>query len=457
MKIMFVMPPSKSIIKSTLGTSGLPLGLAYMAAVTEREGHKTKLIDALALDYTMADVGREVKKFNPDIVGITATTSTIYNAYDVAKTVKEINSECTTVIGGPHVTFMAKETLKECPQMDIVVRGEGEGTIKEIVKAAEKKSSLKKVKGITFRNNNRITETDDRPFIQNVDDIPFPAYHLLPMEKYRSPVGRFGMVMTSRGCPFSCNFCSSSRLCGKVWRARSPGNIIKELRLLKEEYGITEIEFMDDTFTLDNKRAGDIADLIVKNKLDISWTCSSRVDTLTQKLAYKLKNAGCHTLYLGIESGSQKILNIIGKGITLEKSTRAVNITKRVKLNTLGSFILGIPGDTRETIEKTIRFARKLGTTFAQFTILTPYPGTKFFEEADKKGLILTKDWSKYTTLDPVLKIPGIPAKYLKRFLRKAYLNFYLRPKFIMEQIRYKNFHILKHALSVGIKYMKSS
>jgi len=458
MKVLFVLPPSKFAIKERLGITGLPLGLAYLAAVLEKDKHEVRIIDAPTLSYRMSRIGDEIKKFRPQIVGLTATTSTIYEAYQLANMVKEISSSIKVIAGGPHVTFTARETLEECPYMDVVVRREGEETSEELINLLKSSpqdiSFLEKVKGITFRINGKIMETEDRPFIKDLDELPFPAYHLLPMDKYKLEGKRFANIITSRGCPFSCIFCSSSELCGKTWRGRSAENVIEEIKLLSERYGVKEIEFLDDTFTLNKKRVERICDLLIKEKLNISWACSSRVDTLSEELVNHLREAGCHTIYLGIESGSQHTLDIINKGITLIQAERAIRIVKKAQLNTLGTFIIGIPGETIKTIKKTISFAKKLSPTLVQFTICTPYPGTKLFQMAKEKGWLITQDWSKYDILQPVMNIPGILTSTLSKWLMKAYLSFYLRPRFIIQQLKKRNFFVAKKMFRVVLDYL---
>jgi len=246
MKTLFILPPSKFAIKDTVGIPGMPLGLAYLASVLDEEGHEVKIIDAPTLNYDWGNLRKEIRGFKPDIVGITSTTSTIYDAYKVAKLVKEYNSRIKVVIGGPHVSFTPEETLKECSSIDIVVRGEGEEAMKELANSFEMGLPLEEIRGITFRDD-EILQTENRPFIENLDELPFPAYSLLPMDKYKAGKKQFANIITSRGCPFSCIFCSSSQLCGKRWRARSPENVIEELEMLEEEYNIQEVEVLDDT------------------------------------------------------------------------------------------------------------------------------------------------------------------------------------------------------------------
>ena len=446
MRICLITPPYNSAVKSVTGFSSPPLGLAYLASVL-REKHEVKIVDSNILEYNMNDVRRELKKFNPDAVGITSVTPSIPQAYEVARIAKEINENCKVVMGGPHVTFLPEQTLKECKDIDIIVKGEGEVTVKELAESLEKGKSLKRVKGITFRKREKILNNEPRPFIQNIDEIPFPSRDLLPVEKYQSNGKRYTTMITSRGCPFGCSFCSSSRLFGGYWRGRSPQNVLEELRIVYEDYKTKHIEFLDDTFTLDNKRAERICDGILKEKWDISWGASSRVDTITKKLAEKMKRAGCWILFLGIESGCQRILNMMGKRITVEQIKKAVKAIKKAKIKILGSFILGFPGETIRSISRTIKFAKSLDIDYAEFSILTPYPGTPIFYLAKKNKSLLTRNWSKYTAIDPVMKIKGIAQKQLKSYLRKAYLHFYLRPKFIWEWIKNKQFIFLKNSI----------
>ncbi len=439
-KVMLILPPSKSAIQSTLGVTGPPLGLGYLASVLESNGHEVRIIDSLAMDYGLADVKRAIQKFDPGLVGITATTPAIYDAYGIARTVKEENPDCRTILGGPHATFMARETLEECPQVEVVVKGEGEQTVVEL--ASGKK--LRTMRGIAFRKNDKVEENEKREFVKNLDEIPFPAYHLLPMEKYKMRDIKFATMVTSRGCPFRCVFCSSSKLCGKIWRGRSPENVLEEIKLLREKYGVREIEFLDDTFTLNKERTKALCALIRKEKVDITWSCSSRVDTINEELATELKEAGCHSVYLGIESGSQRSLNFLKKGINLKQAKKALKILKNLKLNTVSTFIIGIPGETVKAIDKTINFAKKLNPTLAQFTILTPYPGTEIYEFARRNNLLLTRDWLKYTTLDPVIKLPRFTTQKLKGLLRKAYMSFYCQPSKIFKIFRWGGFSLLK-------------
>ena len=394
-RILLIEPNSKFAIKSALGISGPPLGLAYIASyLRENARCRIKILDALTLGCTPEDVRREIRAFGPDIVGINVmSTPAIYDAYSYAGIAKELDPKTFVMLGGQHVTFAHRETLEECPHIDAVVRGEGEATALDIVRRLSNGGKLKGCLGITYRQEGSIVENPPRPLICDLDTIPHPAYDLLPMDKYFMGKHRFAAIITSRGCPFGCTFCSSSRLVGRRYRARSAENVVGELELLVNKYQVSEIEFLDDLFTMDPGRVRRITELIRKRALKLTWTCSSRADLVTRfpRMVRWLKRAGCHTVYIGAEAGTQKSLDRIKKGITLEQVKNAVRILKRENLNVLASFVLGIPGETKKDMEKTIQFAKKLGSDFAQFTICTPFPGTPIYEEARKTGRLIAR------------------------------------------------------------------
>ncbi len=455
MKVCLISPPYNSVVKSVVGVSSPPLGLAYLASVL-RKDHEVRIIDSSILDYSVEDVRREFERFNPDIVGITSVTPSIPQAYEVAKIAKEVREDSIVVMGGPHVTFLPEQTLRKCKDVDIIVKGEGEKITEELATAIENEKPLENVRGITFRKEDKILNNEPMPFIKNIDAIPFPSRDLLPVDKYQVNGTRYTTMITSRGCPFRCSFCSSSRLFGGYWRGRSPENVLDEMRIIYEDYDTKNIEFMDDTFTLDQKRAEKICDGIIKEGWDIKWGASSRVDTITKKLVEKMKKAGCWILFLGIESGCQRILDAIGKRITIHQVMKAVKIVKDAGIQVLGSFIIGFPGDTLKSIKRTIDFAKSLNLDWAEFSILTPYPGSPVFNFAVKNNLLLTNDWSKYTAISPIMKIEGVTEKQLKSLFQEAYISFYLRPKIVWRWIRNKQFIFIKNGIKLVTSYLKS-
>jgi radical SAM superfamily enzyme YgiQ (UPF0313 family) len=457
MRVLLIEPNSEFAIKSALGISGPPLGLAYLAAyLREYSTHTVKILDALTLDCTTEDVADEIRAFKPDLVGMNVmSTPSVYSLYDYSKIVKEVNPDIFIVAGGQHVTFAPEQTLKECKHLDAVVRGEGEETLLELAEILSKKKVLKGCKGLTFRKNGGFVSAPERPLIGDLDTVPFPAYNLLPMDKYALAGRNFAAIITSRGCPFGCTFCASSRLVGKNYRERSAKNVVSEIKMLKRDYGITNIEFIDDLFTLNPKRVKEIGQLLKKEGLKISWTCSSRADIIVRnpEIPGYLKSAGCHTVYVGAESGTQKGLDLIKKGTTIDQVRGAVKKLKAAKLSVLASFVIGVPGETKEDVEKTIKFAKELDPDFAQFSICTPFPGTPLYDQMKKEGRIIAKEWSDFTILKPVANIPNMTYNELRGFLKKAYISFYARPTFIWRNIKARNWQVLRKLFSSTFNY----
>ena len=457
MKILFITPPTQSAVKTVLGAGGPPLGLAYLAAVARDEGWEPKIIDALDEDLGFQDLARRIRDFDPDVVGVTATTSMILDAYEVARVAKEVNENILVILGGPHATFMAREVLRECPHLDLVVRGEGEETLRELLKRMEKDRPPEDILGITYRKNDVIKDNSPRPLIRDLDSIPIPAYDLLPMERYVVEGIRFGAVMTSRGCPYNCIFCSSSLQFGRKWRAHGVDRVIEELKILAEKFGVKEIEFLDDTFTLNPKRVEEISKKIIQEKLDISWSASSRVNTFNYQIGCSMHRAGAHTIYFGIESGSDRTLKFIGKGISKRQSVDAVKTAKQAGLRALGSFVIGFPYETESEIKETIRFANRVGVDLAQFTIATPYPGTRLWDLAVERNLLLTRNWRKFTTIDVVMKNIYLTPQKVKKLLLWAYITFYLHPRRVIEDVFKNRGFILKRVIPAAFRFIKRS
>jgi len=440
--IVLINPIDRTQITNRLGLKAPPLNLMYLAAVLEKAGFYVKIIDANLYNILPREIVNIVKRLKPDIIGLTAATATIKTALKYVSEIKKNLSHVFTIIGGPHTTFLPIETLNMSKDLDAVAIGEGEETLLELAESYEKGKPdwPANIKGIAYRTKNgEIKVTPMRPFIKNLDSIPFPARHLVPFNEYKlfnkdSPIGS---MITSRGCVFACNYCSSSHLMGRMFRARTPKNVVDEIEELVYKYNVRTIEFIDDIFTLNKKRALEIAKEIRSRKLDINFVASSRVDTINRELLLELKKAGLSTIYYGVESGSERVLRLMNKRITLSQAEKAVNDAKKVGVSTLASFILGYPGETIEEMKMTIKFSIKLDPDYVQYSILTPYPGTPIYYELKNKGLIATEDWDKYTVLDPVIEYEkiGLSKNIVSKMLREAYLRFYLRPKYLFKKI----------------------
>ncbi|WP_400219150.1 B12-binding domain-containing radical SAM protein [Methanobrevibacter smithii] len=452
MKVLFVNPPQTASKYKFMGVIAPPLGIAYMAGVLQENNIDVEILDASAEDMDFKDVEKELLKRKPDLVALTALTPTIGRALETAQVVKETLPDSIVVMGGYHPTFNFIETLED-ENVDIVIRGEGEYIMLNLVQALENQSSLHDVKGIVFedKNSKEIVVNPEAPLIQDLDELPFPALNLLPMKKYRLLDMNTHMttMITTRGCPMQCSFCSSAAMHGKKIRERSVENIVDEIEYLKTNYDIDTIAFMDDTFTLKKRKVMAICDEILKRNIEIMWGCTSRVDTLDEKLLKKMKEAGCITIFIGVESADQQQLDNMCKNTTIAKIENAFKIAHKLKIRTIASVALGMPGDTKEIMNKTVKFVHKLKPNYAIYSLATPYPGTRFYKEAFEKNLIKIKDWSKYTLITPILETIDCSLNDMRKIQAKAFMKFYLRPHYIIRQFLQDGPYLLKTIFGV--------
>lgn len=452
MKVLFVNPPQTASKYKFMGVIAPPLSIAYMAGVLQENNIDVEILDASAEDMDFKDVEKELLKRKPDLVALTALTPTIGRALETAQVVKETLPDSIVVMGGYHPTFNFIETLED-ENVDIVIRGEGEYIMLNLVQALENQSSLHDVKGIVFedKNSKEIVVNPEAPLIQDLDELPFPALNLLPMKKYRlfDMDTHMTTMITTRGCPMQCSFCSSAAMHGKKIRERSVENIVDEIEYLKTNYDIDTIAFMDDTFTLKKRKVMAICDEILKRNIEIMWGCTSRVDTLDEKLLKKMKEAGCITIFIGVESADQQQLDNMCKNTTIAKIENAFKIAHKLKIRTIASVALGMPGDTKEIMNKTVKFVHKLKPNYAIYSLATPYPGTRFYKEAFEKNLIKIKDWSKYTLITPILETIDCSLNDMRKIQAKAFMKFYLRPHYIIRQFLQDGPYLLKTIFGV--------
>lgn len=453
MKVTFLNPPQTSSKYKFLGVVAPSLGIGYMAAVLEEYGYDVDVLDASALELTYDEIGEEILKRNPDIVSISALTPTIGVALDSADKVKQVKPDTVVVLGGYHPTFEFKSVLEE-PSVDVVVRGEGEYTFLELVQTIEMGGDLANVEGLAFHDEKDLSlvVTPDRPIIVDLDELPFPAFHLFPMEKYKilNITTNVATIITTRGCPMKCSFCSSAALHGDHLRRRSYQNVCDEIEIRLREQNIDTIAFMDDTFTLNRKYVLDFCAEIKKRNLKFWWGCTSRVDTLDEELLEIMKDAGCITIFIGVESADQQMLEKMNKNITVSKTENAFRTARKVGIRTIASCVIGMPEDTRKSIAKTIEFVKSLNPNYALYSLATPYPGTRFYNETFKKNLIQIRDWSKFTLLDPVLKTVDVSSKELRSIQKKAFLKFYLRPGYLAKQVSQDGLILLRTVFGVA-------
>jgi radical SAM superfamily enzyme YgiQ (UPF0313 family) len=409
-----------------------PLGLGYLAAVLLKNNYKVNVIDCQALDMSHQKLKSELNKRKPDMVGMTSTTLTYKSALRVAEIAKKVHPKCLTVLGGCHVTFWDEKALQECAYLDVIVRKEGENTILNLVERLEKGRDFHNVLGITYKEGEKIIRNPDRPHIEDLDSLPFPAHHLWPIDRLRKYGKVVFPVMTSRGCTFWCEFCTAVRMFGRRYRTRSPKNVVDELEFLQKTFGAEQFTFYDDTFTVNQARTAEICEEIINRKLKIEWDCETRVDMVSKELLRKMKEAGCFAVWYGLESGSQRILNNMKKGISLTQVMRAFKWTKDAGLMAIVGVILGSPGETKETAWETINFVEKLNPDDVGYYIATPYPGTPMYDYVKEKGWLKVTDFDRYDTATPIFEIPTMTMKELREIREKAFQKFYLRPSYVL-------------------------
>jgi len=403
----------------------MPIGLAYLAAVLERAGHDVKVLDCMALHKSFNDLKSELSSIKPDVVGITSMTPIVDSALEAASLAKEVCPESVVVMGGVHPTFMDEDILKKSVSVDVVVRGEGEHTITEIVYACSRGVDFSGILGITFRDGNKIFRNPDRPFIEDLDSLPRPAFKYFPIERYRVFGRRILPIVSSRGCPYQCSFCVTSRFFGKRVRMRSPEKVVDEVEWLIKEHGADAITFYDDTFTYSKERVEKICEGMLQRGIEVPWDCQTRADRIYPDLLKKMKKAGCQVITLGVESASQNTLKAVGKGTTIKQNEEAVKLIKDAGISVVTSIIIGYPGETLEDVQRTLNFLKRLKPDDAYVCIATPYPGTELYNLVKEKGWKMIEDWSKYDTLTPVFENPLINGDELLELRRKFYDEFY--------------------------------
>ncbi len=344
------------------GRDIFPIGLGYLVSVARDKAEVSVLDENVeALD------AEKIRKINPDIVGITATTPSFTRAVEIIRAIKEINAKARVMMGGTHVTFAPEDALKA--GVDVVVRGEGEATLAELLES----SNLEKIKGISYVEDEKIVHNPDRELIKNLDEVPFPAREYFPLKSYR-----IMSLVTSRGCPYSCSYCASTRFWRQRVRFRSPENVIEELKQISE-LGFKLVRFMDSTFTLDQRRAVKICELMKESNIDIKWSCETRADFISDELLEALSSAGCTLLCIGVDSGSQEVLDKCRRSIDVTTMKEAFEKIRRYGIATRAYATFGFPGETEKTVKETIQFLEEVKPEQTLLSLATAYPGTELW------------------------------------------------------------------------------
>jgi radical SAM superfamily enzyme YgiQ (UPF0313 family) len=435
MKITLVNPPYPP--NAHAHPPFIPLGIAYLGAVAEQQGHEVTVIDCQAERLTYEGFRSRITQVPSDIIGVTATTLLYNSAKELLTIAKQTHPNATTIIGGSHATFWDTNALNECPALDIVVRREGETTFIEILQCLTQNKNLTGVLGITYRQKDgTIIRNEERPFLQDLNSLPFPAYHLLPLEAFRRMGKTIFPLTTSRGCVQWCDFCSTVRMFGRGYRTRNPKSVVDEMEMLHNKYGESQFTFYDDAFTVNRDHVLKMCDEIKNRNMKVNWDCETRVDLVDKELLTAMYDAGCLTVWFGVESGSEKILGGMNKKIKLDQTREAFKIAQKVGLMTIASGIIGFPGETEETAMETINFIKSLNPDDIGFYVATPYPGTPMYEQVIKNGWLRVTDFNKYDTATPTFETPWLSMDRIRELRYKAHQQFYLRPGYVLKMMR---------------------
>lgn len=426
-----------------LGESVMPpLGLAYVAACLRERGHDVSIIDCNAEKIGWDGLEKRLRSTHPDVVGVGGETCHVYKAYRVFKMAKELGVEY-TVAGGPHFTLNHREALTECPHLDYVVVGEGEITTAELLAALQSGREPRKILGVAYRRDGRPVYNGDRPLIEDLDSLPMPAFDLLPMEKYRLVAwgDRVTMLVSSRGCPYRCIFCSERVLWRGKWRAHSARRVVDMMEHLKDKYGKDIVWFGDDTFNLDRDRIVEICEEIRERGLDVWWGFEGRADLILRDkdIFGLMKDSGLFWVLIGVEAASDKELEAYDKGLSISHVKEAFRLLKQYDIISQAMFILGGWWETRESIKQKLKLAVELDPDFAIFTPLTPFPGTELYKMAEDMGLIEEYDLSKYDFAHFVMRSNSLSTKELRAFRSYCYRKFYRRPLKILRGVFSRN------------------
>jgi anaerobic magnesium-protoporphyrin IX monomethyl ester cyclase len=434
-KIMFITVPYSCWGVQVVGTWP-PLHIVYLAGAAEQAEGSAVILDAMNKNLSIADIKEKIISENPDIVmtfdylPVTGaiSTATVNGAIEILNTAKEYNSDITTILGGPHPTFMYNDILSDTTnKVDIIIRGEGEETLSEIIKLSTNTKSYTHIHGIAYTENGIVQSTPERKHIQNLDSLS-PAWHLLDWDDYRYnvyPEGKMASILTSRGCDMACAFCSQRMFWKENWRSRTPENSVKEILHLKHTYDITFFTLIDPYPTKDRERWEKFLDLLIDQKDELYLLIETRVEDIIRDkdILHKYREAGIIHIYIGAESADHEVLNGLNKGTAFEQNKEALDLLRNTGIVTEASFMIGFPEETHESIKKTIDSAILLNPDIAVFPVVTPMPFTPLYNTV--KDRIRVHDLSKYNLVTPIIEPYNMSMDDITASLSKCYMSFY--------------------------------
>ncbi len=433
-----------------------PLSLALIASLLEKGGWDVQLLDCGVEGIDSYGLKRKMTEFKADFVVFTTATPTIDSDLSVTRLAKEVCPNAKIACFGIQVTVFPDEAFHLTEGLDYIVRGEPEFTFRELAEALKGKGSISSILGVSYQGNGGIVHNPDRGFPDKLDELPFPAWHLINPIHYRLPFsGRpFLLITPARGCPYQCIFCAAMTYYGRKLRYHSPGRVVEEMKWVKDRFGIEDLLFWSEVFNARKDFVLALCDELERRNVRLNWVCSSRVDQVDKETLKRIHQAGCWMISYGIESGCQEILDQSKKEASLEQARNAVSLAKEAGLEVVGHFVLGLPGETRETIKETLRFAKGLGLDYAQFYCAVPLPGTLLYDLARSNGWLNTSDWKGYEQNYSVMDLPGLSSTEVMKLRRKAYKVFYLRPQRIIRVLRQiKSFRELGRLLKKSLNF----
>lgn len=439
-----------------------PIGLLYVASYAlERSTHDITVIDAHARRMSFDQIEEKIRELKPDIVGIQTLTFSLYDVVLTAKRAKKANPDVRIVLGGPHAYLFPEETLN-LPEVDFIVLGEGEKIFCDLLNALEKGSDLSRIKGIGYKDGDRLAISPPDSLLNDLDCLPHPKRDLLPLHDYSSILSKGSCVTTlisSRGCPFQCIFCDRPHL-GKKFRHHSARYVVDEMKMCRE-LGIEEIIFYDDTMTINRDRVMEICRLLKEGKINLMWDVRAHINTVDKDMLREMARAGCIRIHYGIESGNQRVADVLRKNIRLDRVREVFRETKRLGIETLGYFIIGNPTETREEIRDTIRFAREIDPDYVHISVMTPFPGTYLYRMGLEQGILPYDYWKQYAANPDPAFIPMVweenfTREELNEMLIKAYKDFYKRPGYIIKRLlKMRSWKETYHKVKAGIRLLK--
>lgn len=468
MNVLLINPPAENLIRTFAPDSiteemGFypPMGLLYIASYalrTHGQRFRIKVLDTQVERMTYRGLEEFLEKTQPDVVGISCMTFLLVDALKVARLAKKTNPAVHVSIGGTHPTIYPEEIASQ-PEVDSIVSGEGEVSFCELLEALAENRGLSGIKGVGYKENGKVVINPGREFIRDLDTLPFPDRDLLPYKKYYNLLGKGKEVMTSlltsRGCPHGCTFCTSKD--GRLCRMRSPESVVAEIEECVQK-GITDFDIIDDTFTINRKRVMAIADLIVRKGLRITMDVRARVDQVDQEMLGRLAGAGCNRIRFGVESGNPKVLENLKKGISLGQVEPAFRMARQAGMTTFAYFMLGSPGETEKEIKESIHLAKEIDPDFVQFLITTPFPATELYHQG-LENKVLPEDYWREFSARPQGEFKArwwteyFSPEELEKWQKKAHMSFYYRPRYILRQLRnVKSFKELFRKARAGIR-----